>query len=87
MKYQNAKLILPPDLLAELQEYLQGEYLYIPAKKEQRKAWGERSGYRQKIDARNRKIVEVYNDGVAIEEIAKTFFLSVASIQKIIYRR
>lgn len=87
MKYQNANLILPSYLVAELQEYLQGEYLYIPAKKEQRKAWGELSGYREEINARNRKIVQDYNDGISIEEIADKYFLSIFSIRKIVYQR
>lgn len=87
MKYQNANLILPPHLVAELQEYLQGEYLYVPVKNEERKAWGELSGYRQEIDARNLKIIQDYNTGLSIEEIADKYFLSVFSIRKIVYQR
>ncbi len=86
MKYQNAKLILPPGLVAELQEYLQGGYLYVPAK-ERRKAWGELSGYRNEIDARNRKIVQDYNAGLSMEKIADKYYLSVFSIRKIVYQK
>ena len=32
MKYKNAAKILPEELITKLQEYVQGEYLYIPIK-------------------------------------------------------
>ena len=46
MKYINAKTILPEALIEELQNYVQAGYIYVPAKEEQRKSWGELSGYR-----------------------------------------
>lgn len=87
MKYQNAKAVLPDHLVVELQKYLQGEYLYIPAQKEKRKGWGECSGFRKEIDARNQKIMADYQSGSSIVELADTYFLSVHSIRKIIYRK
>lgn len=44
MKYINANEILPVRLIEELQEYMQAGYIYIPAKTEQHKSWGEVSG-------------------------------------------
>lgn len=44
MKYVNANTVLPSALVEELQKYIQAEYLYVPAKNEQRRAWGELSG-------------------------------------------
>ena len=41
MKYINAKNILPDALVKELQGYMQGGYLYIPANQAQKKRWGE----------------------------------------------
>ena len=41
MRYKNAKDILPMDILALIQEYTDGEYLYIPKKPENRKSWGK----------------------------------------------
>ncbi len=87
MKYLNAAEILPDELIEKLQDYIQGDYLYIPAKKGQRKNWGERSGYRSEIDKRNNKILDAYASGTAIEELAEAFFLSVHAIKKIIYQR
>lgn len=87
MKYQNANSILPDHLVVELQKYLQGEYLYIPASKESQKSWGERSGLREEIDYRNQKIRQDYYAGTSINELAENYFLSVHSIRKIIYRK
>ena len=58
MKYVNANTVLPSALVEELQKYIQAEYLYVPAKNEQRRAWGELSGYRAEICKRNERIVE-----------------------------
>ena len=56
MRYRNAGDLLPEALVKELQRYVQGEYLYIPTDGTQRKGWGERSGSRQMLDARNQAI-------------------------------
>ena len=34
MKYTNAKSILPEELLTLIQDYIDGEYLYIPRKRD-----------------------------------------------------
>lgn len=87
MKYTNANLILPECLIEEIQKYMQGGYLYIPVKKEERKAWGELSGLRQEIDIRNQKIIEQYENGATVEELADAHFISIYAIKKIIYHR
>lgn len=40
MKYKNARDIFPENLLNQIQKYVSGELIYIPAGKE-KKAWGE----------------------------------------------
>lgn len=85
MKYLNAMDVLPDALVKELQEYLQGGYLYIPAKKGHYRCWGELSGARKEIDARNREIIQKYYSGISIEQLAKEYFLSEYAIRKIIY--
>lgn len=87
MKYLNATAVLPDVLIDQLQKYVQGEYLYIPAKKNVRKGWGERSGYRKEIDMRNEKILQARTSGVSIAELAETYSLSVHAIKKIIYQK
>ena len=36
--------LLPPDLLAQVQAYIDGEYLYIPRRETSRKPWGAANG-------------------------------------------
>ena len=87
MKYINAKEILPDKLIKELQEYVQAGYVYVPAKNEQHKSWGELSGYRKELSKRNSIIISEYRNGASIEELADRYYLSIYSIRKIIYKK
>lgn len=64
MKYINANVILPDELVEELQKYVQAGYIYVPAREEQHKAWGELSGYREELEKRNGKIISEYRQEV-----------------------
>ena len=44
MRYMKAADVLPPDLLAQVQAYIDGEYLYIPRRETSRKPWGAANG-------------------------------------------
>ena len=85
MKYIKANSILPISLIEELQNYIQGGYIYIPSKNENKKGWGELSGYKREIEKRNKKIRMDYKHGKSLEELSKSYFLSIHSIRKIIY--
>ena len=87
MKYINAKFLLPDALVKELQHYIQGGYLYIPTDQTQQKCWGEKSGYRQELQQRNRQIVGEFQNGTSMEALAEKYFLSVSAIRKIIYQK
>ena len=87
MKYINASEILPDMLVEELQQYVQAGYIYIPAKDEQHKSWGELSGYRKELNKRNEAIIDKYQNGASIEELADEDYLSVYAIRKIIYQK
>lgn len=87
MRYVKAEMILPDNLVKEIQKYIQGEYLYIPSQPEKRKKWGENSGNREYIRSRNEDIRCKYNNGYAITNLAEEFFLSIDSIKKIIYTK
>ena len=77
MKYVNAKAVLPHHLVEELQEYIQAGYIYIPAREDRHKAWGEQSGCRRELTERNAGIVDAYRQGVSLEELGiSTVFLS-----------
>lgn len=67
MKYFNAHVILPDALVQELQNYVQGAYIYVPVQQERKKRWGEVSGYRRTLEQRNEQIKEAYQKGVSME--------------------
>lgn len=87
MKYINANAILPDVLVEELQKYVQAGYIYVPAKEEHHKSWGELSGYRKELEKRNRMIVSEYQQGSSVEELADRYCLSIYAIRKIIYQK
>ena len=86
MRYVNAKILLPDALVKELQTYIQGGYLYVPANEAEKKRWGEVSGYRQELEQRNCQIEEECRKGVPVERLAEKYGLSVHAIHKIRYQ-
>lgn len=70
MKYRNAQEIFPESLLKQIQRYVSGETIYIPAKNE-KKAWGESSGYRKFLQERNEWIRNDFKNGLTIEAISE----------------
>jgi Mor family transcriptional regulator len=87
MKYKNANKVLPERLLLEIQQYVQGEYLYIPAQKLCYKEWGEKSGIRKILDYRNKEIISKYKQGYKMIDLADEYCLSIHSIKQIIYKK
>ncbi|WP_042221060.1 CD3324 family protein [Oceanobacillus manasiensis] len=86
MQYKNGKEVLPPNLLKEMQKYIQGELIYIPKKKSQRAGWGEVNGSREILAQRNEEIFKMSREGTSLEELEQMYNLSVDSIRKIIYK-
>lgn len=41
MSYKKAIDILPRNILSAVQQYIDGEYIYIPRKEDKKQAWGE----------------------------------------------
>ena len=67
MGYRKAVKILPPEVVALIQQYVDGEYIYIPRKEENRKSWGESTDYRREMEERNRKTYADYKNGMNTE--------------------
>lgn len=86
MNYKNAKDNFPPELLKEIQNYVQGERIYVPQLDNVRTSWGEKSGSREEITFRNKEILKKYKEGLSINELADIFCLSCESIKKIVYK-
>jgi len=87
MSYIKAEEILPPELINEIQKYIQGTQIYIPKKQGRRLGWGMKNGTRNMIKKRNNQIRESRKAGQRIEDLADYYNLSVDSIRKILYSR
>lgn len=87
MNYLNANEILPDCLIKELQEYIQGNYIYIPVKEGKHRGWGELSGCKAALIERNKEIVNHYKSGMKVEELSQKYFLSTYAIRKILYQK
>ena len=84
MKYIKAIDVLPKEVIEIIQEYIDGEYLYVPRKDENHKSWGENSGIKKSLKIRNNEIFQKYLKGFTINELAREYFLSDKSIRRII---
>jgi len=84
MSYKKAIDVLPAELLDMVQRYIDGEYIYIPRKAENRKAWGEKTNSKVDNLLRNTAICNEYKNGISVDELSKKYFLSPKSIQRII---
>jgi len=87
MKYVNADVILPEELLKEIQKYIHGVMVYIPKPEGKRKGWGVNSGARMYINQRNDAIREQFSQGATIHQLSEQFFLSCDSVKKIVYKK
>ena len=86
VRYKNAKDVLPPRLLKELQQFVQGELVYIPKNADRRAGWGELSGARRQIAERNEEISRRYASGWTVAELERKYHLSGDSIRKIVVK-
>ncbi|HAT4252469.1 TPA: hypothetical protein I9093_001779 [Clostridium perfringens] len=86
MCYIAAKEVLPSEIIELIQNYVDGEYIYIPKKKNNRQGWGTINNTRKKIDERNCNIYNEYLNGASRIELAEKYFLSKKSIDRIILK-
>ncbi len=84
MGYQNPIDLLPKELLEQLQEYVEGQIIYIPKKKANRKLWGENTDTKQFLSSRNRRIYVDFQNGMDLGQLSEKYFLTEKSIQRII---
>lgn len=84
MGYMRAEEILPIEVIELIQQYVDGENIYIPRKSSNRQAWGAGTQIRQELSQRDRQIYEDYVAGRRMEELAEKYYLSKKSIQRIL---
>lgn len=87
MGYVRAEDVLPPDVLAMVQKYVDGKMLYVPKKHTKRNNWGAVSGTKAYYASRNAKICAEHDNGDSVGKLAEKYFLSEKSIQRIIKNR
>ena len=86
MKYENAKDIFPEELLRQIQRYVSGKLIYIPSL-EEKKSWGEASGYRRYLVERNRAMRAAFANGESIDALSEAYALSPETVKRIVYSR
>lgn len=84
MKYRKAQDVLPEEIVRLLQDYISGDYLYVPRKEGEKKSWGEKSGSRDVLKSRNKEIYNKYSSGCPVVKLSEDYFLSEQSIRRII---
>ncbi len=82
MNYKNANHILPDRLVQEIQQYVQGEYIYIPIRDKIISV--APTEYEQELIKRNQHIFTKSLEGVSNRELADRYHLSDSSIRRII---
>lgn len=86
MRYKKAQDLFPEEIIMLIQQYVDGEYVYIPRKPEKKKAWGENSRTRDALKERNEQIFRDYQNGENKLQLAQRYFLSEKSIEHIILK-
>ena len=84
MGYRKAEEVLPMEIIELIQNYVDGENIYIPRKSNQRKEWGSKTFIRQELKDRNLQILTDFENGYKIDDLASKYFLSNKSIQRIL---
>jgi Mor family transcriptional regulator len=84
MSYRKAEQILPVEIIELIQQYVDGECIYIPRKTNNRREWGEGTRIREELYKRNGLIYADYKKGMTVNELASSYYLSDKSIQRII---
>ena len=84
MGYQKAEDILPTSLLSIIQEYVDGEYIYIPRKLCNKKAWGDVTRSKEVTGKRNMEIYQNYLNGVNVVQLTEKYCLSDKAVYKVI---
>ncbi|MFJ8067124.1 CD3324 family protein [Psychrobacillus sp. NPDC096426] len=86
MSYKKASNLLPAELVELIQEYVDGEYIYIPRREDNKKRWGSSTAIRRELDVRNSTIYNDYLSGTDMATLVERYYLSSKSIQRIVLK-
>ncbi len=84
MGYIRAEDILPKEVLALVQQYVDGQMVYIPRKSECHKTWGAETQTRKNLLQRNQQMYAEHRSGVTTKALSEKYFLTEKSVQRII---
>ena len=84
MSYIKADEVLPQNIIKIIQQYIDGENIYIPKKDGSRVGWGEKTGTKSELYQRNSFIYQDYLNGETVSALASRYYLSDKTIQRII---
>lgn len=84
MSYRNVYDLLPEEIVAQIQEYVDGQAIYIPKKESNKKCWGENTDTRQVLAARNNRIYWDYQGGMSTILLSEKYHLAEKSIRRIL---
>lgn len=81
MSYINANIVLPKELIKEIQKYTNGVNLYIPKVPELKNTC---NNYQMELCKRNQEIYEMFLQGEKVSKLAAKYYLSDKSIYRIL---
>ena len=84
MGYKRAEDILPKEVLELVQQYAQGQMIYIPRKSQCHRHWGAKTKTREELTMRNRQMCAEHESGITVTELSEKYFLTEKSVQRII---
>lgn len=84
MSYIRAEDILPKEVLELIQQYVDGQTIYIPRKSECHKSCGAGTDTKKDLMIRNRQMYAEYRFGATVRELSEKYFLTEKSVQRII---
>ena len=87
MSYIKAEDILPEEVIELIQQYVDGESIYIPRKAGNRLSWGCNTEYRAELHKRNERICLKRVQGASVHTLAQRYHLSEKSIRRILRRK
>ena len=86
MSYKKANNLLPAELVELIQKYVDGEYIYIPRREDNKKSWGSSTDTRRALSLRNSHIYNDYIAGIDMATLSNKYYLSLKSIQRIVLK-
>ena len=87
MSYIKAEEVLPEKLIRQIQEYVDGVYIYIPRKPGTRHQWGQETSYKSELKDRNDRIRRDHAAGISIASLSRKYHLSEKSIRRILQKQ